>query len=101
MAVVVTDNCRDCRFTECVTVCPVSCFHYDDVMVYVDPELCIDCRACLTACPVLAIYDIDDLPESKHVWISINAERSKALPSVLTKQDALPGAEGRKLAMGF
>ena len=46
MAYVVTDNCRGCRFTECVTVCPVECFHVGDTMTYIDPENCIDCGGC-------------------------------------------------------
>jgi ferredoxin len=101
MAVVVTDNCRDCKFTECVTVCPVACFHQDDHMVYVDPELCIDCRACLTACPVMAIYDIYDLPDDKKEWIDINADRSRELRSITERQTPLPGAEDRRRALGF
>ena len=52
MAYVVTDNCVDCRFTQCVAVCPVQCFHVDETMVYIDPESCIDCAGCVAACPV-------------------------------------------------
>lgn len=101
MPVIVTDNCFDCRFTECVVVCPVSCFHQDDRMVYVDPVECISCRACLTACPVNAIYDLDELPPEKQDWIQINADRSASLPRVEEKQSALPGADARKIAYGF
>lgn len=36
MTVVVTDNCQLCRFTQCVTVCPVACFHGDETMLYID-----------------------------------------------------------------
>ena len=101
MAVVVTDNCTDCKFTECVSVCPVSCFHHDDRMVYVDPDLCIDCQACLPICPVGAIYDVADLPPEKMHWVEINATRAAELASILTKQEPLPGAEQRRLALGF
>ncbi|SHH36021.1 ferredoxin family protein [Bradyrhizobium erythrophlei] len=101
MAVVVTDNCLDCRFTECVAVCPVSCFHQDERMVYVDPIECIACRACLTACPVNAIFDVEDLPADKSHWIEINAERASQLPAILEKQVALPNAETRKASYGF
>lgn len=101
MAVIVTDNCLDCRFTECVTVCPVSCFHQDERMVYIDPVECISCRACLTACPVNAIYDEEDLPEGKAGWIAINAQRAMLLPRVTDKQPALPGADLKKIGYGF
>ncbi len=101
MPTIVTDNCKDCRFTDCVTVCPVECFHYDDQMLYIDPEICIDCSACLPECPVEAIYEEDDLPADKHEWIAINAERSKLLPVITDSMDPLPGAEERKAALGF
>ncbi len=39
MAYVVTDACRGCRYTECVTVCPVECFHLDEQMTYIDGEI--------------------------------------------------------------
>ncbi|MGH8473216.1 MAG: indolepyruvate ferredoxin oxidoreductase subunit alpha, partial [Gammaproteobacteria bacterium] len=60
MTTIVTDNCLLCRFTDCVTVCPVNCFHGDDEMLYIDPEVCIDCSACVPECPVHAIYEGED-----------------------------------------
>lgn len=101
MTVVVTDNCRGCRFTECVTVCPVSCFHMDEEMVYIDNDVCIDCLACIPVCPVEAIYDEDDLPEDMEHWVEINERRAKELPVVSTQQDPLPSAEERRAALGF
>ncbi len=86
MAIVVTEQCRDCRYTECVTVCPVSCFHGDDRMLYIDPNACIYCQACIPMCPVHAIYDEGDLPPEYSDWIAINAERSATLPVVEDKQ---------------
>jgi len=101
MTTVVTDNCKGCRFTECVTFCPVECFHYDDEMLYIDPEVCIDCSACIPECPVKAIYEEDDLPEDKLKWIEINAERAPKLPTCEEKIEPLPGAEERKKELGF
>ena len=60
MSHIVTDNCHLCRFIDCVAVCPVECFHADDERTYIDPDVCIDCGACIPACPVRAIYDIID-----------------------------------------
>ena len=101
MTTVVTDNCRGCRFTDCVAVCPVECFHYDDEMLYIDPEVCIDCSACIPECPVQAIYEEDDLPEEKRKWVKINAERAAELPSCTESMEPLPGAEQRKTDLGF
>jgi ferredoxin len=101
MTTVVTENCQKCRFTDCVAVCPVECFHYDDEMLYIDPEVCIDCAACITECPVKAIFEEDDLPEDQHQWIEINATKAPDLPVLLAPMDPLPGAEERKEELGF
>ncbi len=101
MAAVVTDNCTNCRFTECVTVCPVACFHGDDKMLYVDGSVCIDCCACIPVCPVQAIYLESDLPPEKAEWLNINQERSAALPQVVAKATPLPTAEEKRASLGF
>lgn len=101
MTFVVTDNCQRCRFTDCVTVCPVDCFHADEDMLYIDPDECIDCGACEPECPVEAIYEESDLPEDKKKWIQINAEKAPGLPVITEKQDPYPGAEERKKQLGF
>lgn len=100
MTTVVTDNCQRSRFTDCVTVCPVACFHGDEEMVYIDPTICIDCGACVAVCPVQAIYE-DPIPEDKKHWIAINAERASRLPVIREKQVPYPGAEERKKQLGF
>ena len=101
MTTVVTDNCRKCRFTECISVCPVECFHFDDEMLYIDPKVCIDCSACLPQCPVQAIFEVDNLPDDKTDWIEINATRAAVLPVCSTTLEPLPGALERKAELGF
>lgn len=101
MTFVVTDNCQKCRFTDCVSVCPVDCFYGDDEQLYINPDECIDCGACEPECPVEAIYDEANLPKDKERWLSINAEKVKTLINVTQKQDPLPGAEKRKEELGF
>src|SRR2546429_2689862 len=101
MPVVVTDICAGCRFTECVTVCPVSCFHGDEQMLYIDQSVCIDCKACIAACPVEAIKDADDPDDTIEHWLAVNAERAQRLPGVVEKEAPLPGAENRRAALGF
>ncbi|MGA2023570.1 MAG: ferredoxin family protein [Steroidobacteraceae bacterium] len=101
MTVVVTGNCTLCRFTECVDVCPAACFHADEHMLYVDPVECVDCMACITVCPVEAIYPEEDVPESQRGWIETNRTRSIQLPVVLLKQEPLPTAADRRRALGF
>ena len=101
MTYVVTENCQRCRFTDCVQVCPVDCFHGDDAMLYIDPAACIDCGACVHQCPVNAIYEDRQLPDSKKEWVQINADRAAGLPEVKTKQPALSTADARKKELGF
>jgi ferredoxin len=101
MTVVVTDNCERCRFTECVTVCPVSCFHADEHMVFVDPGTCVDCGACVPVCPVQAIYFEHDLPKDQARWLAINLERSAALPVITQRQPPLPTAKEKQASLGF
>jgi len=100
MTHVVTDNCEQCRYTECVTVCPVACFRGDDQRLYIDPDLCVDCGACVPMCPVHAILDSFDLQEDQLVWLSINEQRSKALSTVRERATPLPTAAERRVALG-
>lgn len=98
---VVTENCYSCRFTDCVSRCPVKCFHLDALRVYIDPNVCVDCGACIPACPVKAIFDVIDIPADKEHWIAKNAVRSKALPLVTEKQSPLQTAQARRTQLGY
>lgn len=101
MTFVVTSNCHRCRFTDCVVVCPVDCFHADAEMLYIDAEECIDCGACVPECPVDAIYPDTDVPEAEKKWIAINAERGLRLPVIHAQEAPLDTAEERARSLGF
>ena len=79
MAFVVCDPCRDCKYTDCVVVCPCDCFYQDDFQLYIDPEHCIDCEACVAECPVEAIFHDSNVPDQWTDYIQLNAERASAL----------------------
>jgi len=98
---IVTDNCDGCRFTDCVSNCPVACFHGNDERLFIDPDVCIDCGACIPACPVKAIYDVVVMPKEFTRWIAINAEMVTQLPVISGKQVPKPAAEAQKLRLGF
>jgi ferredoxin len=79
MAFVVTEPCRDCKYTDCVTVCPVDVFYQDERMLYIDPENCIDCGGCVSECPVGAIFDEYEVPSQWTHYIALNLERTREL----------------------
>src|SRR5881628_2672969 len=75
----VCQPCHDCKYTDCVAVCPVECFYQDDMMLYIDPVDCIDCEACVSECPVEAIFHERNVPQQWAGYVQLNAERSAAL----------------------
>ncbi len=90
---VVCQPCENCKYTDCVVVCPVEAFREGDIMVYIDPEVCIDCEACVAECPVEAIYHEDSVPEQWRHYIQLNAEMAKKCPVITEKKPPL--AKGR------
>jgi ferredoxin len=84
MTFVVTESCIKCKYTDCVEVCPVDCFHEGPNMLVIDPDECIDCTLCEPECPVEAIFSEDDVPEGQEQFLELNAELARDWP-VLTK----------------
>ena len=94
MTHVVTARCIRCRYTDCVTVCPVDCFFEveDPPMLVIDPDTCIDCELCVTECPAHAIYPEAEVPEVYAEWTERNRELVDQDRNVAVKQDAHPEA---------
>ncbi len=88
---IVTEPCLGCRNTVCVTVCPVDCFHEGPDMLYIDPDECIDCGACVPECPEEAIFELGQVPEKWKPYIQINAEKAPGLPVLTEQREPLPG----------
>lgn len=93
MTYVVTENCIKCKYTDCVDVCPVDCFHEGPNFLAIDPETCIDCSLCVAECPAEAIFAEDDVPDAQRQFIAINAELVKSWPVLAERKDPLPGAD--------
>lgn len=93
MTHVVTDNCIKCKYTDCVEVCPVDCFHEGPNFLVIDPEECIDCTLCVPECPAEAIFAEDDVPADQTGYFAINAELARKWPVISRKIDALREAE--------
>lgn len=87
MTFVVTENCIKCKYTDCVEVCPVDCFHEGPNFLVIDPEECIDCTLCEPECPAEAIFPDDDVPEDQEHFLELNAELSAEWPVITQKKD--------------
>jgi NAD-dependent dihydropyrimidine dehydrogenase PreA subunit len=74
MTYVVTEPCIGTKDHACVDVCPVECFYEGDDMLYIHPEECIDCGACIPECPVAAIFEESDVPEQWQSFTAKNAD---------------------------
>ncbi|HEX4871985.1 MAG TPA: ferredoxin FdxA [Nevskiaceae bacterium] len=88
MTFVVTENCIKCKYTDCVEVCPVDCFHEGPNFLVIDPEECIDCTLCEPECPAEAIFAEDDLPEHQVEFKALNAQLSKTWPVITERREA-------------
>jgi NAD-dependent dihydropyrimidine dehydrogenase PreA subunit len=100
MAYIITDPCIDTKDTACVDVCPVDCIHprKDEPefattrMLYIHPDECIDCGACVPACPVAAIYDSPETtPSSQKSLIEANAIYRAGEAATVTEAEAIVG----------
>jgi len=82
MTFIVTESCIKCKYTDCVEVCPVDCFHEGPNFLVIDPEECIDCSLCEPECPVDAIYAEDDLPDEQSQFMALNEELAQQWPVI-------------------
>lgn len=104
MAFVVCEPCSDCKYTDCVAVCPMECFYQDDRMLYIDPLECIDCEACVPECPVEAIFHESSVPAPWAQFIQLNAERVSVLKpnggNIAERQEPKLGPGCRRSSLG-
>lgn len=96
MAYVVTESCIQCRYTDCVEVCPTDCFRQGPNFLVIDPDECIDCGVCAPECPVNAIVSAEEVSEGQFPFIELNASLAKQWPAITIRQAPLPDAEDWK-----
>jgi ferredoxin len=79
MAFVITNACIKDEL--CVDVCPTECIHpkkdeagfEEEKQLFVDPQECIDCGACVPVCTSDAIQAADDIPSDLREYVAKNA----------------------------
>ncbi|USD55750.1 MULTISPECIES: ferredoxin FdxA [Vibrio] len=93
MAFVVTDNCIQCKYTDCVAVCPADAFHEGPNFMVINPIECIDCGLCVDECAAAAIFQEDELPEDQVIYKELNAELAEIWPVQTEVKPAMDEAE--------
>ncbi len=93
MTYIVAEPCINCKYTDCVDVCPVDCFVEGENFLAINPDECIDCGACVPECPTEAIFEESELPEKWAEYIELNAKLSGAWPVITEKKDGLDIAD--------
>ena len=91
MTYVVTDACIQCKYTDCVEVCPVDCFYEGENTLVIHPDECIDCGVCEPECPIEAIIADTDTEADK--FIEMNRKYSETWPNITLQKDPLPTAD--------
>ncbi len=93
MAYVITSPCEGTCDTSCVDVCPADCIvgvvpideiravpsqdrakRFPTMQLFIDPDECLDCHACVPECPVDAIFAGTSVPEEHRADIKRNAD---------------------------
>tara|TARA_Y100000817_G_scaffold296277_1_gene271690 strand:+ start:343 stop:666 length:324 start_codon:yes stop_codon:yes gene_type:complete len=88
MTYVITENCIKCKYTDCVEVCPVDCFHEGPNFLVINPDECIDCSLCEPECPIEAIVSEDDLNEDNRNFLDLNKRLSEKWPIITEIKEA-------------
>ena len=96
MTYVVNDACINCKYTDCVEVCQVDCFHEGPNFIVIDPDECIDCTLCEPECPVEAIYSEDELPADQQHFLELNAELASGWPVITEAKEPPEDADDWK-----
>jgi ferredoxin len=101
MTYIVNDKCINCRYTDCVEVCPVDCFYIGENSVVINPDECIDCGVCEPECPADAIVPDTDMTSELQYWLNINTKYSEVWPNITKKLDPMPDADALNPAKGY
>jgi ferredoxin len=82
VAYIITEPCIGTKDSACVDVCPVDCIHprkdepeFETAeQLFIHPDECIDCGACVPRVPWKRSSRLDETPEKWKNFISVNAQ---------------------------
>ena len=72
MPFVVTEACICCKYTDCVSVCPMDCFLEGPNFLVIDRAACIDCSIWVPECPVNAIVNAEEVSDDQRLFVELN-----------------------------
>lgn len=101
MTYIVNENCVNCRYTDCVEVCPVDCFYLGENSIVIHPDECIDCGVCEPECPAEAILPDTLMTDELNYWLDINRKYSEIWPNVTQKLEPMLDADALNPAKGY
>jgi ferredoxin len=91
MTYVVTEACINCKFTDCVEVCPVDCFYEGENFLVISPDECIDCGVCEPECPAEAI--VPDTEDGLEWWVEFAERMSEEWPNITEAKEPMKNAD--------
>ena len=60
-------------------------------MLFIHPDECVDCDACLPECPVEAIFPEQEVPEIWREFLALNREMAAICPPIVDRKEPLAG----------
>ena len=104
MTYFVNESCINCKYTDCVEVCPVDCFYEGENFLAINPDECIDCGVCEPECPAKAILpDTTKSHTQEYIdyWVDANRKWSEQWPVITQSKEPMPDADRLNPEMGY
>jgi NAD-dependent dihydropyrimidine dehydrogenase PreA subunit len=98
---VIGSPCIDVMDRSCIEECPVDCIYVGQRKLYINPDECIDCGACLPTCPVEAIVSDRRVGRSEQAFAADNTTFFRSLLPGREAPLGMPGGASKVGVVGF
>jgi len=93
MTYIVTTKCINCKYSDCVEVCPVDCFYEGPNFLVINAQECVDCGLCEIECPISAIVPESELSGDNLELLELNARLAEIWPRITQRKQKMPDAD--------